>query len=60
MKVGDLAIFNEDAMRIRGDHPNETMLVIEITAPRVLVINSSTGLIRRNYISHLEVINESR
>jgi len=65
VKVGDLVQFNEQAMGMWSAGTNKIMLVLEMsgwkhgTAPTLLSLDFS-GLVRRQYQHHLEVINESR
>jgi hypothetical protein len=60
MKVGDLVRFNKRAMDMKGEFPNEMMLILETTEITLLALNSSTGLIRRQYQHLVEVVSESR
>jgi uncharacterized protein with GYD domain len=65
MQVGDLVRFNKRAMEMKGEFPNDMMLIVEAedlfngTGYTALVLNSS-GLIRRQYQHRLEAISESR
>ena len=72
MKVGDLVKFNKRAMEMKGNFPNEIMLILEMSegaldrspgAPcgndTLLALNSSTGLIRRQYQWSVELVKET-